>query len=127
MAAGTLQRRKVNAGRTGGLMARLQEGKRSLYEGGIRVPTVISGPMIQAGAQCDVPIVQWDFLPTFHDLSGSESPLPEGVDGGSLRDVFHCSGNSGRRQATAAPGIVHHYTRAIFIHRSVPSSSATTS
>ena len=29
----------------------LQEGKRSIYEGGIRVPTVISGPGIKAGSQ----------------------------------------------------------------------------
>ena len=86
----------------------LQEGKRSIYEGGIRVPTVIAGPGIKAGAQCDVPIVQWDFLPTFHDLSGSKAPLPDGVDGGSLRDVF-TNGNSGVVHR-AAPGIVHHYT-----------------
>ena len=86
----------------------LQEGKRSIYEGGIRVPTVIAGPGIKAGAQCDVPIVQWDFLPTFHDLSGSKAPLPDGVDGGSLRHVF-TNGNSGVVHR-AAPGIVHHYT-----------------
>lgn len=86
----------------------LQEGKRSLYEGGIRVPTIVSGPNIKAGSQCDVPIVQWDFFPTFHDLSGSETPLPEGVDGGSLRDVF-IKGNSGVVNRLA-PGIVHHYT-----------------
>lgn len=73
----------------------LQEGKRSIYEGGIRVPTVISGPGIKEGSQCDVPIVQWDFLSTFHDLSGSKAPLPEGVNGGSLRDVFP-RGNKGR-------------------------------
>jgi len=85
----------------------LQEGKRSIYEGGIRVPTIISGPGIKAGSQCDVPIVQWDFLPTFHDLSGSETPLPEGVDGGSLRDVF-VNGNRGKVKR-AAPGIIHHY------------------
>ena len=85
----------------------LQEGKRSIYEGGIRVPTVISGPGIKAGSQCDVPIVQWDFLPTFHDLSGSEAPLPAGVDGGSLRDVF-ARGNEGTVER-AAPGIIHHY------------------
>ena len=85
----------------------LQEGKRSIYEGGIRVPTVISGPGIKAGSQCDVPIVQWDFLPTFHDFSGSEAPLPEGVDGGSLRDVF-ARGNEGTVKR-AAPGIIHHY------------------
>jgi arylsulfatase A len=85
----------------------LQEGKRSIYEGGIRVPTVIAGPGIKAGSQCDVPIVQWDFLPTFHDLSGSKAPLPKGIDGGSLRDVF-VKGNKGTVKR-AAPGIIHHY------------------
>jgi len=55
-----------------------------------------------------VPIVQWDFLPTFHDLSGSTGPLPEGIDGGSLRDVF-VNGNQGTVER-GAPGIVHHYT-----------------
>ena len=85
----------------------LQEGKRSIYEGGIRVPTVIAGPGIKPGSQCDVPIVQWDFLPTFHDLSGSKTPLPKGVDGGSLRDVF-VRGNKGV-VSRAAPGIIHHY------------------
>lgn len=86
----------------------LQEGKRSIYEGGIRVPTVISGPGIKAGSQCDVPIVQWDFLPTFHDLSGSEAPMPPNTDGGSLRPVFK-KGNKGKVKRIA-PGIIHHYT-----------------
>ena len=85
----------------------LQEGKRSIYEGGIRVPTVISGPGIKAGSQCDVPIVQWDFLPTFHDLSGSEAPMPPNTDGGSLRPVFK-KGNKGKVKRVA-PGIIHHY------------------
>jgi hypothetical protein len=52
--------------------------------------------------------VQWDFLSTFHDLSGSTAPLPEGVDGGSLRDVF-AKGNKGVVERSA-PGIIHHYT-----------------
>ena len=86
----------------------LQEGKRSIYEGGIRVPTVISGPGIKAGSQCDVPIVQWDFLPTFHDLSGSEAPMPPNTDGGSLRQVFK-KGNKGEVKR-GAPVIIHHYT-----------------
>jgi len=86
----------------------LQEGKRSIFEGGVRVPTVISGPGIKAGSQCDVPIVQWDFLPTFHDLSGSESSMPPNVDGGSLRQVFE-KGNKGKVKRVA-PGIIHHYT-----------------
>ncbi len=86
----------------------LQEGKRSIFEGGIRVPTVISGPGIKAGSQCDVPIVQWDFLATFHDLSGSKGPMPPNVDGGSLRQVFE-KGNKGKVERVA-PGIIHHYT-----------------
>jgi hypothetical protein len=52
--------------------------------------------------------VQWDFLPTFHDLSGSETDLPSEVDGGSLRDVF-VRGNAGAVNRLA-PGIIHHYT-----------------
>ena len=41
-----------------------------------------------------VPVIQWDLLPTLHDLAGSQAPLPAGVDGGSLRDVFE-SGDAG--------------------------------
>jgi arylsulfatase A-like enzyme len=86
----------------------LQEGKRSTFEGGLRVPFVVSGPGIKPGSQCDVPVVQWDLLPTLHDLSGSSSPLPTGVDGGSLREVFE-RGNAGSVRRNA-PGLVFHYT-----------------
>lgn len=85
----------------------LQEGKRSTFEGGLRVPFVVSGPGIKPGSQCDVPVVQWDLLPTLHDLSGSASPLPAGVDGGSLRDVFE-QGNDAVVTRNA-PGLVFHY------------------
>lgn len=85
----------------------LQEGKRSTFEGGLRVPFVVSGPGIKPGSQCDVPVVQWDLLPTFHDLTGSKAPLPEGVDGGSLRDVFE-RGNKGAVKR-GAPGLIFHY------------------
>ena len=86
----------------------LQEGKRSTFEGGLRVPFVVSGPGIQPGSQCDVPVVQWDLLPTLHHLSGSSAPLPPEVDGGSLREVFE-RGNSGSVHRRA-PGLVFHYT-----------------
>ena len=104
---GYAERRNVN-GSPQRFNGPLQDGKRSIFEGGLRVPTVISGPGIKPGSECDVPIVQWDFLPTFHDLSGSTAPMPEGVDGGSLRAVFK-KGNAGVVNR-AAPGIVHHYT-----------------
>jgi arylsulfatase A len=104
---GYAERREVN-GINERFNGPLQGGKRSMWEGGLRVPTIIAGPAIEAGSECDVPIVQWDFLPTFHDLSGSNEPLPEGIDGGSLRDVF-ANGNKGIVER-GAPGIVHHYT-----------------
>ncbi|MDA7920688.1 sulfatase [Verrucomicrobiales bacterium] len=85
----------------------LSGGKANLYEGGLRIPFVIAGPEVRKGGQCDEPIVQWDFLPTFHDLSGSDAPLPDDLDGGSLRDLF-IKGNEG---AVARPvdGFVFHY------------------
>ena len=103
---GFSQKRQID-GETHRFNGPLREGKRSIFEGGIRVPTVIAGPGIAAGSQCDVPIVQWDLMPTFHDLAGSKTPLPEGIDGGSLRDVF-AKGNEGTVNR-AAPGIIHHY------------------
>ena len=86
----------------------LREGKASTFEGGLRVPFVVSGPGIKRGSQCDVPVVQWDLLPTLHDLAGSQTPLPAGVDGGSLRDVFE-HGDAGHVRR-AAPGLIFHYT-----------------
>ena len=68
--------------------APLKAGKGSLYEGGIRMPSLVRGPGVKAGSYCKVPIVQWDFLQTFYDLAGGSVPLPEDLDGGSLRDVF---------------------------------------
>jgi arylsulfatase A len=85
----------------------LTGGKANLYEGGLRVPTVIAGPKMQKDTQCDVPIIQWDLLATFHDLSGSKTPLPEGVDGGSLKNVFE-KGNKATVDRPI-PGLVFNY------------------
>ena len=68
--------------------APLKAGKGSLYEGGIRMPSFVRGPGVKGGSYCKVPVVQWDFLQTFYDLAGGSVPLPEDLDGGSLRDVF---------------------------------------
>jgi arylsulfatase A-like enzyme len=85
----------------------LQGGKCFTFEGGLRVPFIVAGPGMKPGSQCDVPVVQWDLLATLHDLSGSKAPLPKGVDGGSLRDVFE-RGNKGTVQR-GAPGLIFHY------------------
>ncbi len=71
----------------------LRGGKAQLWEGGIRVPTVVVGPRVKRNTVCDVPIAGWDFYATINDLLGGES-LPAEFDGGSLRDLFE-KGNRG--------------------------------
>lgn len=71
----------------------LRGGKATLWEGGIRVPTVVVGPGVKQGTICDVPIAGWDIYATINDLLGGDS-LPPEFDGGSLREVFE-KGNLG--------------------------------
>ena len=86
--------------------APLRQGKGSLYEGGIRMPSLVRGPGIKKGSYCNVPVVQWDFLQTFYDLAGGTDPLPKDLDGGSLRDVFQ-KGNKGRVKRNTKEIIFH--------------------
>ena len=57
--------------------------------------------------QCDVPIAQWDLLPTLHDYAMSKEPLPEDLDGGSLRSLFE-NGETGFIDRPV-DGFVFHY------------------
>ena len=68
-------------------------GKTHVWEGGIRVPFFVRGPGIEAGAQSDVPVIGYDFLPTIADWVGVTEPLPEGLDGGSLVPVLENGGD----------------------------------
>ncbi len=85
----------------------LRGGKANLYEGGLRVPFVVAGPRVKSGVQCDVPIAQWDLLPTLHDHAKSTKPLPDDLDGGSLWDVFQRA-NAGS-VSRPVDGFVFHY------------------
>lgn len=61
----------------------LRGHKRSLYEGGIRVPFVACWPgQIKEGSRSDHPSAFWDFLPTATELAGIESP--DDLDGISM-------------------------------------------
>ena len=71
----------------------LSGAKHSLFEGGIRVPFLVRGPGIQPGSHCQVPVVGYDLLPTFYDLAGGEAPLPDDIDGGSMRLLLTDPGN----------------------------------
>mgnify|MGYP003345028426 CR=1 FL=1 len=63
----------------------LFRSKGSLWEGGIRVPFIVRGPGVEAGAFCRVPIVGWDLFPTFAEWAGvPRERLPRDLEGGSL-------------------------------------------
>lgn len=67
-----------HAGTTGGL----REGKGTTFEGGVRVPCVISWPGVVApGSVCTEPVMTIDVLPTFAALCGADLPQAHGVDG----------------------------------------------
>ncbi len=85
----------------------LRGGKASLWEGGIRVPTVVRGPNVPAKTYCDIPIAGWDLLPTAYDLAGGDKPLPEELDGGSLRPLFE-NGNRGAVERKVQPLIFYY-------------------
>jgi arylsulfatase A len=65
----------------------LRAGKGWLYEGGIRVPAIITGPGVKAGAVVNTPAVTTDLYPTLLSLAGL-NPRPsqhrDGVDLGPL-------------------------------------------
>ncbi|MEO1980570.1 MAG: sulfatase-like hydrolase/transferase [Fuerstiella sp.] len=67
----------------------LTGAKHSLYEGGVRVPFIVRGPGVEPGSVCRVPVVGYDFLPTFHDLaSGQSAETYDEVDGVSLKSLL---------------------------------------
>ncbi|MEI6892630.1 MAG: arylsulfatase [Pontiella sp.] len=55
-------------------------GKRTLNEGGLRMPTVVWWPgTVRAASSSDLPVAFWDLLPTFCELAGTE--IPDHTDG----------------------------------------------
>jgi len=61
----------------------LQGIKRSLHDGGIRVPMIVRWPgQIAPGTISNLPCAFWDVLPTLADLAGVQPPA--GIDGISL-------------------------------------------
>jgi arylsulfatase A-like enzyme len=66
----------------------LSGAKHVLLEGGIRVPFLVRGPGIAARSVSHVPVTGYDLLPTFYELAGGAAPLPDEIDGGSIRPVL---------------------------------------
>ena len=66
----------------------LSGGKGDVWEAGVRVPMIVRGPGVKAGSVSRVPVVGYDFFPTFLEWAGDEGELPDGLEGGSLADLL---------------------------------------
>ncbi len=77
---------EVNAyGNTAGLRGR----KHYLYEGGIRVPTIIRYPaLIKAGSTTDEPVIATDLFTTLSSIAGAEVPSDRIIDGRDIQAVL---------------------------------------
>ena len=63
--------------------------KRSLHEGGIRVPGILEWPaQIKAGRTTDFPAVTSDYFPTLMEITGFDLPDARPLDGQSLLPVI---------------------------------------
>jgi len=81
---------KAQEGRTQGSTGGFKGRKRSLYEGGIRVPGIVVWPAhIKGGSQTDYPAVTSDYFPTIREILGDTSrPQVMPIDGVSLTAVW---------------------------------------
>ena len=91
--------------------APLSGGKGSVLEGGLRVPFLISGPGIAGDVCSRVPATACDILPTIAELAGAKTPLPAGVEGGSLVAVLRDPAGRGEVRRTREELVFHfpHY------------------
>jgi arylsulfatase A len=63
--------------------------KGSLYEGGVRVPTIVRWPNhVKAGSQTDRVSGFEDWMPTLLEMVGSAKSVPKNIDGISMKDTL---------------------------------------
>jgi len=83
-----------------------REGKRSVYEGGHRVPFIIRWPaQVKAGSQWNQPVCQTDLLATFADMVGERLPANAGEDSISFYQVLR---GVGKNSVPPRVAMVHH-------------------
>ncbi len=74
--------------------APLRAGKGFPYEGGIRVPLIACWPgVVEAGSECEVPVVSVDYFPTICQAADVKLPAGRAVDGVSLMPLLRQSGS----------------------------------
>lgn len=72
-------------GRTRGSTGGLRGRKRSMHEGGIRVPGMVRWPgTIKPGTVCSTPVIGSDLFPTILEMCGGKAPHDRTIDGTSV-------------------------------------------
>ena len=99
----------------------LRLGKGTLWEGGMRVPFIVSGPGIAPGTISGARVVSLDLFPTFGELAGAADALPDDLEGGSLVPLLHGGGDGPVRRARDE--LVFHFAQPSGQPESRPSSS----
>ncbi len=78
-----------NGGTRHGSNGALRGFKGSVWEGGHRVPAIVSWPgHIEPGSTCDALAISLDIMPTLLDLAGADVPEDHHLDGVSLRPLL---------------------------------------
>ena len=89
-----------------------RDGKRSIYEGGHRVPFIVRWPaQVKAGGVWTGPVCQTDLLATFADIVGAKLPAHAGEDSVSFHAVL--TGQT----TLARPPLIHHAANGRFAVR----------
>ena len=87
-------------GNHGGSAEPLREGKGTSWEGGVRVPAIMHWPgHIPSGAECAIPLMTIDLLPTIARVTNSKLP-DNTIDGMDVWDVL--SGTPGAKNPHSA-------------------------
>ena len=84
----------------------LSRGKWDAYEGGVRVPLIISGPGIKHDTESATPVSGSDLLPTLIDLAGNKTIALTEIDGGSFAPILLNENN--KQIKRAVDGIFFH-------------------
>jgi arylsulfatase A-like enzyme len=97
---------------TPGRNSPLTGGKGTVWDGGLRVPFIVTGPGVKAGACSHVRVSATDLFPTVSELAGTKEALPQGMEGGSFASVLK-NGGEGAVKRSREEFIVHfpHYDK----------------
>ncbi len=97
---------------TPGRNSPLTGGKGTVWEGGLRVPFIVVGPGVNAGACSHVRVSATDLLPTLAELAGVKETSPQGAEGGSFAGVLK-NGGAGTVKRPREEFVVHfpHYDK----------------